>query len=146
MLDRLTVSCAVDTSEYRRTFSRTSPHPITLHGKPGCLTAWPFLHRANTARAGGYGATAQSIPTEHEGFLRLRVVKGAASAVFSEYPKIGRSQKGMLRCFLAAVHRCPFGQLFGDYSTDGKLLEAESAEGTNMRPFHADSLPVRSGG
>src|SRR5713101_478483 len=42
MLDGLTVICAVDTSEYRRTFSRTSPHPITLHGKPGCLTVWPF--------------------------------------------------------------------------------------------------------
>jgi hypothetical protein len=120
MLDGLTVNCAVDTSEYRRTFSRTSPHPITLHGKPGCLTAWPFLHVLRCT-AGGYGATAPSIPAEHEGLSRLRGVKGAASAVFSEYPKIGRSQKGMLRRFLAVVHGCPFGQLFGDYSADGKL-------------------------
>jgi len=52
MLDGLTVNCAVATSEYRTTFSRTSPHQITLHGKPGCLTAWPFLHRANAARPG----------------------------------------------------------------------------------------------
>src|SRR5713101_4479319 len=26
----------------------------------------------------------------------------------------------MLRCFLVVVHGCPFGQLFGDYSADGK--------------------------
>jgi hypothetical protein len=52
MLDGVTVSCAADTSEYRRMFSRTSPHPITLHGKPGRLTAWPFLRRANAARPG----------------------------------------------------------------------------------------------
>ena len=52
MLDGVTVSCAVDTSEYRRMFSRTSPHPITFHDKPGCLTAWPFYHRATAARPG----------------------------------------------------------------------------------------------
>jgi hypothetical protein len=52
MLDGLTVSCAVDTSEYRKMFSRTSPQPITLHDKQGHLTAWPFLHRANAARPG----------------------------------------------------------------------------------------------
>jgi hypothetical protein len=119
MLDGLTVSCAVDTSEYRRMFSRTSPHPITLHGKPGCLTAWPFLRRANAARAGGYGATAPSIPAEQEGFSRLRIVKGAASAVFSECPKIGRSQKGMLKLFLVVVPGCPFDNFLGDYPADG---------------------------
>ena len=52
MLEGLTVNCPVATSEYRTTFSRTSPHQITLHGKPGCLTAWPSLHRANAARPG----------------------------------------------------------------------------------------------
>ena len=52
MLEGLTVNCAVATSEYRTTFSRTSPHQITLHGKPGSLTAWPSLHRANAARPG----------------------------------------------------------------------------------------------
>jgi hypothetical protein len=75
----------------------------------------------------------------------LRLVKGAASAFFPEYPKISRSQKGMLRCFWAVVRWCPFGQLFGDYSTNGKLLEAESAEGTNMRTYQIDSSPVRLG-
>jgi len=52
MLEGLTVNCPVATSEYRTTFSRNSPHQITLHGKPGCLTAWPSLHRANAARPG----------------------------------------------------------------------------------------------
>src|SRR6267154_4056503 len=57
MLKGLTVSWAVDTSEYRRMFSRTSPHPITLHGKAGRLTAWPFLHSANAARCRGIRST-----------------------------------------------------------------------------------------
>src|SRR5216683_5116991 len=105
MLDGLTVSWAVATSEYRRMFSRTSPHPITLHGKPRCLTAWPFLRRANAARAGGYGATAPSIPAEHERLSRLRVMKGAASAVFPEDQAIERSQKGMLKGFSVSTWR-----------------------------------------
>ena len=83
MLDGLTVSCAGATSEYRRIFNRTIPHPITLHGKPGRLTAWPFLPCLRCT-AGGYGATAPSIPAEHEGFSRLRVVKGAALTFFPE--------------------------------------------------------------
>src|SRR5713101_418255 len=102
MLDGLTVNCAVATSEYRRMFSRTSPHPNTLHGKPGRLTAWPFLPCLRCT-AGGYGATAPSIPAEHEGFSRLRVVKCAASAVFPEDQTIKRSQRGMLRCFLVSA-------------------------------------------
>ena len=53
--------------------------------------------------AGGYVATAPSIPAEHEGFSRLKLVKSAASAVFPEYPEIERSQKGMLRCLLVST-------------------------------------------
>ena len=62
-----------------------------------------FLYRASAARPGGYGATAPSIPAEHEGFSRLKLVKSAASAVFSEYPEIERSQKGMLRGLLVST-------------------------------------------
>jgi len=102
MLDGLTVSCPVATSAYKRTFSRTSPHPITLRGQPGRFTAPPFCTLLTLHGRGR--------------FSRLRVVKGAASAFFPEDQRIGRSQKGMLRCFLVVVH-ASVRQLFGGYST-----------------------------
>jgi len=101
MLDWLTVSCAVATSAYRRALSRTRPHPITLHGKPGRFITSPSCAVLGHGR--GIWSTAPSIRRERKKTSRLRLGKGATSASLQESRKIGRSQRGMLGSFLGLV-------------------------------------------
>jgi len=83
--------------------------------------------------AGGYGATAPSIPAERERLSRLRVMKGAASAVFPEDQAIERSQKGMLKCFSVSTWRVHSTTFWVITPLVGNSLAAEVAEGVRVQ-------------
>src|SRR5437870_11798799 len=105
-----------------------------------------FFARANAARPGIWSTCAVN-PCSARRILVLRLVTGAAPAFFPEYPKISRSQKGMMRWFWAVVRWCvPSDNFLVITPLMGKLLDAESAEGMNMRTYEVDSWPARSGG
>ena len=129
MLDGLTVSCAVDTSEYPRIFSRTIPHPITLHRKPGRLTAWPFLHRATAARPGDMKQLRRQSQLSTKGSRGPGVVIRCSIRIFLRIPGDRKVTKGNVEVFLGRSTWVSVRPLLGNYLTelmpDEKKLRSE---------------------